>query len=142
MSLQQSLEQKRAAEAWKFVEEIEKFEDGDKGKDIRKKYGSLAHKAPADIQIGGLAQTLAFWKAKSTPKERGKETSENIAHEKILSHISLWVTGKDGMDLGEIDFLNWLVNKAETSQYRRATAETLAFLVWVKRFAESKLPQE
>jgi len=54
----------------------------------------------------------------------------------------LWVTGKDGMDLGEIDFLNWLVNKAETSQYRRATAETLAFLVWVKRFAESKLPQE
>lgn len=139
MSAQQSLEQKRAANAWKFVEEIAKPEVAP---DMKKKYGSLARKAPADIQTGGLAQTLAFWQAKATPKKRGEETSENLAHAKILEHVSSWVKSDDGMKLSQDDFLAWLINTATTNQYRHATTEALAFLVWVKRFAESKLPQE
>lgn len=136
-SLQQSLEQKRAAQAWKDIENVSKDAD-----EVKKKYGSLARKAPADIQINGLAQTLAFWRAKATPKKAGNETSENIAHAKILAHISAWAKSDDGIYFGEDDFLKWLIEKAKTPEYRRATAETIAFLVWVKRFAESQLPQE
>jgi CRISPR/Cas system CMR-associated protein Cmr5 small subunit len=33
--------------------------------------------------------------------------------------------------------LEWLL-KQSTTEYRRATAETLAYLSWLKRFAEAK----
>jgi len=138
MSIQQSLDQKRASKAWEFVEEISSASDSD----LKKKYGSLARKAPADIQTGGLAQTLAFWTAKSTVAEGKPKKAEHIAHEKLLGHISKWVKSDDSMKLSQDNFLEWLIKTATTSQYRRATTEALAFLVWVKRFAEAKLPQE
>jgi len=37
------------------------------------------------------------------------------------------------------DLLYWIVNNAATDEYRRATAETMAFLTWLKRFAEAEL---
>jgi len=137
MNIQQSLEQKRAAKAWEFVEKISKESD-----EVKKKYSNLARKASADIQTGGLAQTLAFWAAKSAVADGKQKKAEHIAHEKLLEHVSTWVKSPEGMNLSQDDFLEWLIGKATTSEYRRATAETLAFLVWVKRFAEAKLPQE
>jgi CRISPR/Cas system CMR-associated protein Cmr5 small subunit len=47
MSIQQSLEQKRAVKAWEFVEKISKEPD-----DVKKKYSSLARKVPAVIRTG------------------------------------------------------------------------------------------
>jgi len=137
MSIQQSIEQKRAAKAWEFVEKISKDPD-----DVKKKYSSLVRKAPADIQTGGLAQTLAFWTAKSAVAEGKPKKAEHTAHAKLLDHVSTWVKSDDSMKLSQDDFLEWLLKTATTSQYRRATTEALAFLVWVKRFAEAKLPQE
>lgn len=112
-----SLEQKRAQAAWNAVKKM-------KGKKEADSYGQLARGAPSDIQLSGLGPTLAFWYAK------GGE------HQQLLDDVSGWVRGQVGFT-GSL--LDWIVNQAETDQYWRATAEALAFLAWVKRFAEAEL---
>ncbi|RMG70621.1 MAG: hypothetical protein D6711_16870, partial [Chloroflexi bacterium] len=37
------------------------------------------------------------------------------------------------------DILKWIQQDASTEDYRRATAEAQAFLIWLKRFAEAEL---
>lgn len=133
MSNQRTLEQKRAALAWTSVQGIK----NNPNVEIKKKYSSLAQKAPADIQTNGLGQTLAFWRAKSATKE--KETAENVAHREILTHLKNWLNNDDGMKIGVTDLVDWISNTANTNDYRRATSEAIAFLVWLKRFAESDL---
>ncbi len=124
MSQQQSLEQKRAARAWECVTDVR-----DNHKAFRKDYGSLARSAPADIQSNGLGQTLAFWRAK------GKEE-----HKAIYAHVTDWV--KKQMNVTQPDLLAWVMSQASTDQYRQATAEAMAFLQWLKRFAEAELGEE
>lgn len=121
-SNQRTLEQLRAAYAWECV-------DGKvKGKSFAEKYGKLARSAGADIQVNGLGQTLAFWKAK-------KEEH----HLALSNHVSSWVTKRLGVSG---DLLLWITQSAKTDEYRRATAETLAFLAWVKRFSEAELDEK
>lgn len=112
-----SLEQKRAQAAWNAVKRM-------KGNDKAESYGQLARGAPADIQLSGLGPTLAFWLAKGGEQKQ------------LMDDVSGWVRGQIGFS-GEL--LDWIVNQAETDQYWRATAEALAFLAWVKRFAEAEL---
>lgn len=136
MSRQRTLEQKRAELAWSSVQEIK----NNPNNDVKKKFSSLANKAPADIQTNGLGQTLAFWRAKATAKESAKESAENIAHREILGHIRNFLNSDASMGLDESDIVEWIAQKAQTDEYRRATSETIAFLIWLKRFAESELP--
>lgn len=118
MSVQRTVEQRRAEAAWKDVQEVHKKQ---------KEYLALARSAPADIQSNGLAQTLAFWEAKKEPH-----------HLALYHHVSDWVMGQLGHP-GQ-DLLTWITDDNTSSdQYRRATAEAMAFLVWIKRFAEAKL---
>lgn len=112
--LQQTLQQKRAAQAWKDV---------DSAKEI-KYYGSLVKGFAATIQRDGLGAALVFLSAK------GKEE-----HRSLFSHLSRWVMGElrwQGNDL-----LQALLTRS-THDYRRATAEALAYLLWLKRFAEAE----
>lgn len=120
MSGQQTLEQKRAKAAWDAVSDV-------KGKGL-KDYGPLARSAPADIQVNGLGQTLSFWRAKGKPE-----------HLALYQHVSTWVMGQlkathpNGL-------MGWIMAETTTSdQYRQATAEAMAFLMWLKRFAEAEL---
>jgi len=135
MSRQRTLEQKRAELAWDSVQFIKRQPKDE----VKKKYSGLAHKAPADIQTNGLGQTLAFWRAKSTPKKKGEESAENIAHREILAHIRAFLNSEFSMHLSEEDIVEWIAKRSKTGEYRRATAEVIAFLVWLKRFAESDL---
>jgi CRISPR type III-B/RAMP module-associated protein Cmr5 len=50
------------------------------------------------------------------------------------NHVSTWVSQELGV---QDDFLGWLLQQS-TADYRRATAEVLAYLSWLKRFAEAK----
>jgi hypothetical protein len=54
------LDRSRAKEAWDNIQIVKPQ------KNYQAKYGSLARKIPTLIQINGLAQTLAFLKAKNT----------------------------------------------------------------------------
>jgi len=120
MSRQRSLEQERAARAWDCVTQV-------KSKNYKKDYVSLARSAPADIQANGLGQTLAFWKAKKKDE-----------HNALYQHVAAWV--KTQMRFNQpSDLLEWIMKQAGTDEYRRATAEAIAFLSWIKRFAEVEL---
>lgn len=122
MSRQRSLEQERARRAWERVTAA-------KGQNYAARYGQLARSAPADIQANGLGQTLAFWKAKG-----------EAHHRALLGDVSQWV--KAQLNFSDGDLLQWIINTADTDGYRRATAEAIAFLTWLKRFAEAELPKD
>ncbi|MGQ9532515.1 MAG: type III-B CRISPR module-associated protein Cmr5 [Desulfotomaculales bacterium] len=132
MSLRRSLEQERASFAWDCIERV-------KGKAYEKEYSGLAKAAPADIQANGLGQTLAFWRAKGWEKGKPKDGGAN-AHYQLLEHVSEWVGRRLG--LKDIKLLDWTVRRATTEDYRRATAEAMAFLLWLRRFAEAELGGE
>ena len=132
-SKRQSSEQKRAAQAWQDVGTVDsQYRDS-----LGRKYNSLARSAPAIVQANGLGQTLAFYRAKAGPDP--KKISE---HRLFYTHISHWVMDQlapEQKKLGE-GLLEWIVQQ-ETQTYRRATAETLAYMSWLKRFAEAVLPE-
>lgn len=120
MSQQRSLEQKRAAQAWDCVTQV-------KGKNYKKDYLPLARSAPADIQSNGLGQTLAFWRAKKKDE-----------HNALYQHVATWVKTQVRFTQPS-DLLEWIMKQASTDEYRRATIEAIAFLSWIKRFAEAEL---
>lgn len=129
MSQRRSLEQERAKTAWQFISDYK--EAHKTNTDEQGKMRSLALGAPAEIQMIGLGQALAFWRAKANkPKEKH--------HEKYYESVSRWVKGRIGWS-GNDSLLEWIVNTASTSDYRRATVETMAFLKWMKYFAEGEL---
>jgi CRISPR-associated protein Cmr5 len=74
---------------------------------------------------------LAFLKAK------GKGQEEN-AHEVLFKHLSAWVTSQFGWS----DDLLQEILKRDSADYRRATAEALAYLNWHKRFVEAYLERK
>ncbi|MFZ3071233.1 MAG: type III-B CRISPR module-associated protein Cmr5 [Anaerolineaceae bacterium] len=127
-SNQRTLEQKRAEAAWTCIQTLTKWTD-----DEKKKFRSLARGSASDIQINGLGQTAAFWKAKG-----GKENCT------LLSSLASWLNSQLQLNLtNDNDLLAWIRHPDTTSDdYRRATAEAIAFLIWVKRFAEAELPKE
>lgn len=134
MSTRQTTEQKRARRAMDCVSQVKAI-----GGDTAREYSSLASSAPAYIQSNGLGQALAFWRSKGWEKGKPKDNG----HAWLYSHISQWVCKRMGWDEGAKPegLLGWLVEKS-TDDYRRATAETQAFLVWLKRFAEAELGKE
>lgn len=121
MSRQRSLEQERAARAWDCVQQVH-------GQGYRNDYRTLVRGAPADIQTNGLGQTLAFWRAKRTD-----------AHGKLLKDVTTALRARSLGAEGQ-DIVQWIAQTATTDDYRRATVEVMAFLGWVKRFAEAELP--
>ncbi len=121
MSQQRSLEQKRASAAWNRVKDV-------KGKPHESKYRALVKGAMAEIQTNGLGQALAFWAAK-------KEEH----HKALASHVSEWVKSELKITDPKKNLLEWVTQDARTDQYRRATSEAMAFLAWLKRFAEAEL---
>ena len=113
---QRTLEQERARFAWACVSRM-KTSAG------KKEYGQLARGAAADIQINGLGQTLAFWRAKK--------------NNELLSDVSNWL--KQQLAFTQPEVIDWIANTASTDDYRRATAEAVAVLIWIKRFSEAEL---
>lgn len=123
---QRTVEQERAEQALKCVNEAKNASE----------YGSLARRAPADIQSNGLGQTLAFWRSKGWESGRPK----NNGHTLIYNHLSVWVCKQMKWDeqAKSHGLLGWLTT-CTTADYRRATTEAQAFLIWLKRFAEAEL---
>jgi len=117
MGQQQNITQQRAAAAWACIEAVEGTNDAG----LQKKYGSLVRGLSAMIHTNGLGQTLAFLKAK------GGEH-----HNTLLQHLSDWVS--QGHDLLQ----KIMAQGTSSTAYRHLTTETLAYLLWLKRFAEAK----
>ncbi len=123
-----TLEQQRAYAAWEAVTKVKQQ------KDVRAKYRSLARNLPSMILSNGLGATLAFIKSKGSAE-----------HQKIYTHLDQWLTRwirswlNNAVSQG---ILEWIVAESTSETYRMVTTEALAFTQWLKRFAESEIPDE
>jgi CRISPR-associated protein Cmr5 len=110
----------------------------DKIKDItvwdepkRKAYGSLAHKLPVLIRTAGLAQSLAFVKARN--KEHTPQRQLLLDLESVLRQRKVLEEDTELVEQSRI---------AGFDEYMRLTEATLEALLWFKRFAQSELKVE
>ncbi len=134
-SRQQTLDQRRAERALRDVDSVNKLDDK-----LKEKYSNWARKTPANVQSSGLGQILAFLLAKAGPEGgRDGHKPEKRAARMLYQHISAWVMGEVEPDSKD-DLLKWAVSHT-SPDYRRATAEAMAYLNWLKRFAEAILPE-
>ncbi len=128
-SLLHALEQARAKEAWELVDKrVVKIRAAD-AKQARE-YAQLAQNAPTLIQTNGLGQTLAFWKAKGKAQ-----------HKALGEDVTKWLRQQLTIPADQRDVLVYLLQPNNATRYRRATLEALAFLRWLKRFAEAEMPE-
>lgn len=134
-SLIQTLEQERASEAWNCINRIIV-------KEVKEKYCGIAKNLPVLILTNGLGQTLAFVKSKGIREEKDKNKPEKVAYTEIYKNLSAWLVDKRKVyNSGQGEIIEKII-KGDSAKYRQATTETLAFLNWLKRFAEAVLPEE
>ena len=134
----QNLEQLRAAAALKFWHANK---DANKGDDD----GKIVQKLPALVMSNGLLATAAFAKSKSKVDERGKYQESN--HEQILRNVlaahvpqvlPAALTLPPGFIEGERTDLDRAIRalvNGTSIQLQQVTAEALAYLGYLKRFA-------
>lgn len=127
LSRQQTLEQQRATKAWEVVSQVK---ENPQNARCQKEYNSWVKKVPVLILANGLGQTLAFLKSKN---DREKEL--------LYAHLSSWLMAQmswSAQSQQKTDLLERLIHESSAT-YRRVTIETLAFLNWLKRFADALL---
>lgn len=95
-----------------------------------KEYRSYARKIPTMILTNGLGQTLAFIRSKGKKEEAYKRL-----YEQITNYLKSENTTRIRMPDSENDLMRWVVSQ-DSLQYRYITQEVIAFLNWLKRFAE------
>lgn len=115
--MSQTLDQKRADHAWKAVSAVV-------GKDekTRKDFGRQAKKLPSRILASGLGQALAFLEAKDYAPDLRDALNGWMSERRPATGDKRLVVRVIQQDA---DFL------------RFATAECLAYLLWLVRFAEA-----
>jgi CRISPR-associated protein Cmr5 len=120
----QTLEQRRAAHAWRAVQEISKEDEK-----AKKEYAGEAKKLPMRIQAAGLGQALAFIVAKAKDKKPHLE--------KLHKHLTGWAKERP-LKLEKQDSLLESIILGDSAFLRRATEEMLEYLKWLNRFAEAE----
>lgn len=130
------LEKGRAEFAYRKVEEAIKRLGGKK-----KEYKSCVRKLPSMILNNGLGQTLAFVNSKGEKKEKKekKENAYDIIYEQLTDYLKSDCTSRVRIPQDK-DLLQWVIS-CDSSQYRYITNEVLAFLNWLKRFAEGMIEE-
>jgi len=132
MSRLNNIEHERAKEAWSCVEYVNEEID-DKG--FQREYRSIVMKLPTLIISNGLGQTLAFLKSKG-------KGNENKPEEKIYQDIDGWLSKNKNIQWNTKGELIERVIALPGDKFRQVTVETLAYLSWMKRFADAVLPKE
>lgn len=104
-----------------------------KDKSLGKEYKSYVKKLPMLIKTNGLGSAFAFMFSKKD-KNEGKYWNE------IGKNIFDWLKQEGKViDLTSINDFNALVFKAvqlNSTEYRKLTAEVIAFLTWLRRYAD------
>lgn len=115
----QTMEQKRAADAWQKCQGCEKD------------YVNLAKSVPALIMNSGLMQVLAFMHEKA-----GKDPKK--PHGKLGEHLRTWLYQQFKGDLKSADFgpfISALMNIENPQKYQQITTEAFAWLRWLRQMA-------
>jgi len=122
-------------------EEYSKLSDEEKKvinfyNNLLKNYRSYVKKIPTMILSNGLGQTLAFIKAKS---EKGN--AYDLIYQQLTEYMKSDHTARIKMPQEKNDLVEWVIS-CNSSTYRYITQEILAFLNWLKRFAEGLIEVE
>jgi CRISPR-associated protein Cmr5 len=112
-------DQKRALHAWHVVDQVKTKEDK-----VKKEFGTQAKKLPTRILASGLGQALAFLEAKQYAPD-------------LLGALNGWLAKQRPPQDG-VDRLVVRIIKGDSEFLRYATAECLAYLLWLVRLAEAE----
>jgi len=113
----ETLAQQRARHAWDEVQKAKKRSD------FEKRFADPAKKMPARIRASGLGQTVAFMRAKE-----GSEVLKAVAGWCHLSGL-IKESSEEGLLIQFKD--------GTAADLRQLTAEALAYLEWLVRFADA-----
>lgn len=122
-----SLDQERAAYAWKSVQ----GQSGD--------YKNLAKSLPALIMSNGLMQTFAFMKAKEKKRHHiilGDHVCEWVLPRVLPGSWQPWRPDRFKEDFGTIMSA---LHSASSGTYRRASEESLEILRWLRQLADAAI---
>ncbi|HFD16936.1 MAG TPA: type III-B CRISPR module-associated protein Cmr5 [Rhodospirillales bacterium] len=139
------LEQKRAEAA---LQKIEKLTG--KAKDFRDAYTSYAKSLPATILLSGLGQAVAMAMSKAAAGEGSGGNRE--AWKKLVMHLEAWLLNEAGEASPYYDGgfrsngtpgleLMKKITGLDQRAYVTAQAEALAYLQWLKKFANALLAE-
>ena len=92
-----------------------------------KEYHSHVSALPFMIHANGLGQAAAFYKSKAVKK---------LDYQLIYELLSDWLIKENQPFHGKTGLLDGITN-CEMQAYLAAQAEAMAFINWVKRFAEA-----
>jgi CRISPR-associated protein Cmr5 len=112
-----TLAQQRARHAWDVVQQALKRPD------FEKRFADPAKKMPARVRASGLGQTIAFMRA----KEGGD----------VLNAVAGWCHQSGLMKESSEDGLLIQFKDGTAADLRQLTAEALAYLEWLVRFADA-----
>ncbi len=142
-----TLDQRRAGHAWDAVKRVQALKPEE-----QKDYGREAKKLPARIHTAGLGHAFAFLHSKGhvklddDPSARGKAGKEGEKNpksevkpgfEQLIADITDWVLNQRALPAGDQRCLMQSIVEGDAFFLRRATEETLAYLLWLVRFAEA-----
>ncbi|MGA7496519.1 MAG: type III-B CRISPR module-associated protein Cmr5 [Isosphaeraceae bacterium] len=117
----QTLDQRRAAHAWKVIQDVKVAEPS-----ARKEFKIQTKKLPVRIVTSGLGQSLAFLEAKGYARH-------------LREALDDWVKLPGGNRTARADDrLLMRIVQGSSDDLRFATAECLAYLVWLVRFADAE----
>lgn len=121
-----TLEQKRAGHALSRVREIEQ-----KRRALADDYRRYAESLPATIVMNGLGQASATLLARA----KGQKS----AHRLLYDHLEDWLCKSETAVYRRQESLIDAIVNHDQRQYVHAQAEALAYLDWLKKFAQAFL---
>ena len=136
MANQSQLEQGRAAYAYQCAEEAKKSL-GKKGKE----YKSYVKKMPMLIKTNGLGATVAFALSKGSKDGRvNSKEGWGLIYNQLTTYL-LEVSPNKLFDFKK-DELAKTLTTINSFEYRATTIDILAFLSWLRRFADGLIEGE
>jgi len=131
-----SLDQERAAFAWKCIEE-RFLGSKEKGADKRTTYCNLAKSAPALVMGNGLMQTLAFFEAKACDKKgkRKEDAETGWLNDDILRWLAERVPELGSETSCSFRDVMAQLHSQQSEVYQRATEEAMELLRWLRQLA-------
>lgn len=133
----ETLEQMRSRQAW--GDATRRFSESPKAFDG---YRNCTKAAPVMIMDNGLMTTLAFYQSRKKGEDKPfvKDMVAWLSTRKILDHVSIGVAGKVAPRNTPTDPFTLTMERllhSPSDTYQQATSEVLAYLRWLRQFADA-----
>lgn len=131
-----TMEQLRAADAWQKVKALYEARGNDGQADWNDKFASYAESLPATILMCGLGQAAATLLAAAGGKREDP-------HYKLYEYLESWLCRDDPQRAPYPRARNLMdaIIANDRDAYMRAQDEALAWLAWLKKFAQAYLKE-